>query len=303
MQTHDVMSLPAELKFVEGGGKPGYFEGLASVNGNIDSHGDMLMPGAFTESLAERKATGRRLPKMYFNHSAFIGGSRTPIGRWDEMTETGQGLEVKGHLIGMDHPDIKQVFDLMMDGEADGLSIAFLPRPGGAISAKKGEGPRRYLKSVDLFAVDVVCDPSNPLARVHSLKSALAGAVDMPAALEALSQAMSKVRSAIASGVNTKQADLLASLDAVQEAQIAAHLALTGDPLPAGLAEPQSLREHETCIRAMLKVSNSDARFIAENGYKAWLSRDEKHGPGVTETKAIRSSLAEALDGFSLPSF
>lgn len=302
MPNHDVITLSAELK-AAGADRPGYFSGLASVNGNVDSHGDMLMPGAFGVSLAERKAAGKRLPKMYFNHSAFVGGSRTPIGKWDKMTETEAGLEVEGHLIAIDHPDVRQVYELMQDGEADGLSIAFLPRAGGVETGKRGAEAKRILKAVDLYAVDVVCDPSNPLARITSLKSLADTSADVPAALKALTEAICKVRECIAGGVHTKEATLFAALDAVQDAQIATHMALTGEPLPAGLAAPPSLREHEASIRVMLKVSNSDARYIADHGYKAWLSRDETHETGATETKAIRESLADALNGFSLPSF
>ena len=75
---------PLELKFVEG--QPaGVFSGYGAVFGNQDSHGDVIKPGAFAESLAEKKAAGRQIP-MHLMHQVY-GGDGVPVGVWNNIAE------------------------------------------------------------------------------------------------------------------------------------------------------------------------------------------------------------------------
>ncbi len=43
----------------------GQFEAFVSVFGNVDSYGDVVMPGAFTDTLAEWKASGNPIPVIW----------------------------------------------------------------------------------------------------------------------------------------------------------------------------------------------------------------------------------------------
>lgn len=49
------------------GGDAGTFEAIVSVFGNVDHYGDMVMPGAFIDSLAEWKASGDPIP-LWWSH-------------------------------------------------------------------------------------------------------------------------------------------------------------------------------------------------------------------------------------------
>ena len=77
----------------------GQFEALVSVVGNKDSYGDVVMPGAFDDSLAEWKASGNPIPIIWShryddpdNHIGYVLEA-------SEKTIDGKtGLWVKGQL-------------------------------------------------------------------------------------------------------------------------------------------------------------------------------------------------------------
>jgi HK97 family phage prohead protease len=165
----DRLSYPVELKFADGA-RTGAFDGYASVFGGIDTHGDMVMPGAFTRTLAERKAQGRAPGVFYLQHARELGiGDQRPAGVWDSIAEDARGLQVAGHLVGLDTETGKYNHALIKEGAMGGLSIEFKAKkadyPNGA-----GQ-PRRVLRDVDLFGVSLVADPSDAAARVASIKS------------------------------------------------------------------------------------------------------------------------------------
>nr|WP_314095185.1 HK97 family phage prohead protease [uncultured Shinella sp.] len=79
MEHLQVKFAPSEIDSVTG-----EFKGYGAVFGNIDSHGDVIMPGAFAETLAEWASKGR-LPAMKLMHGSAINiftGDDIPIGKW-----------------------------------------------------------------------------------------------------------------------------------------------------------------------------------------------------------------------------
>ena len=68
----------------------GVFAGYASLFGARDGQGDIVMPGAFTDSLRRRGTSGVR---MLFQHNP-----AEPVGSWLEIRETQRGLYVLGRL-------------------------------------------------------------------------------------------------------------------------------------------------------------------------------------------------------------
>ncbi len=161
------LDVPFELKAVhtirqEDGSEAGLFEGLASTFGNQDLVGDVIEPGAFARSLA---APGRI--KMLWQHEA-----RAPIGVWDEIAETGQGLSVKGRLV-LEVQQARETLALLKAGAVDALSIGFSVPKGGAVF-DRDKGLRR-IRNVELWEVSVVTFPANPKARVDRIKSLLGG--------------------------------------------------------------------------------------------------------------------------------
>lgn len=165
----EVCAVPFEYKAVAGtDGESGHVEGYGAVFGNMDSHGDVILPGAFAKSISERKAQGRVLP-MHIMHGVF-GGDGVPAGVWNEMAEDSKGLHVKGKISGTNTDAGRLLYERVKDGALGGLSIGYSVPPGGSAKLTDPNGPRRQIKQANLFEVSLVDDPSNALARVTELK-------------------------------------------------------------------------------------------------------------------------------------
>ncbi len=140
--------------------REGRFEGYASVFGQADLSGDIVMVGAFARSLRQRGAGGVR---MLYQHDP-----AQPIGRWEAIGEDHRGLYVRGRLSLMTAKG-REVHALMRDGALDGLSIGF--RTVRA-RVEKQAGLRRILEA-DLWEISVVTFPMLPAARIAEVKGGL----------------------------------------------------------------------------------------------------------------------------------
>ncbi len=137
----------------------GMVEGYASLFGEIDQARDMMMAGAFRDTLRLRGV--RRIP-MLFQHDP-----AEPIGIWLELVEDSRGLYARGRLI----PDVqrsREVLALVKAGAIDGLSIGFR-------TVKGRVEPRtriRRIDAVDLWEISIVTFPLLAGARVRAVKDA-----------------------------------------------------------------------------------------------------------------------------------
>lgn len=159
---------PAELKLADTGA--GIITGYGSVFHNQDSHGDVVLPGAFMQSLAARKAVGRGLPPMRMMHGPALGGDPRPVGTWMSMAEDTKGLRVEGRLAGMDTETGKYNAALIRDGALKGLSIGYSLAPNGVAYGRGPGQPRRTLKAINLHELSIVDDPSNEGALIEGIK-------------------------------------------------------------------------------------------------------------------------------------
>lgn len=157
-----MISSVRELKFADDSNAMS-FSGYGAVFGNVDADGDVIEPGAFAKSLAAHKAAGSK-PLMLLEHGF---GASLPIGVWDEMSEDGTGLVVKGRLL--DTTAGRDTYTAMKANAISGLSIGY--RATEFEKRTKPEDPRRRLKAVDLIEVSVVGLPANAQARVGQVKS------------------------------------------------------------------------------------------------------------------------------------
>ncbi len=135
----------------------GTIEGYASLFGEIDQARDMVMPGAFRQTLKTRGV--RRIP-MLFQHDP-----AEPVGIWLELREDHRGLYARGRLI----PDVmrgKELLALLRAGALDGLSIGF-KTVKGRIDPKTRI---RKLDAVELWEISIVTFPLLNGARVHAVK-------------------------------------------------------------------------------------------------------------------------------------
>src|SRR5690606_34555192 len=97
----------------------GEFEGYGSTfGGEPDAYGDVIAPGAYTESLADHKSKGT-MPKLFWQHN-----SREPIGKWLDAKEDDHGLLMAGKL-NMRVQRGREAYALLKEGDIDGLSIGY----------------------------------------------------------------------------------------------------------------------------------------------------------------------------------
>ncbi|MGH9503827.1 MAG: HK97 family phage prohead protease [Terriglobales bacterium] len=140
-----------EIKSLDAEGK---FTGLASVYGNVDLGGDVVQPGAFQKTIADR---GGEVPLL------FAHDMRQPIGL-AKLQDTARGLAVDGQLV-LDVPKAKEAYSLLKARVLRGLSIGY--------DAVKSDivGGVRHLKELKLFEVSIVVVPMNEMATVTAVKS------------------------------------------------------------------------------------------------------------------------------------
>jgi HK97 family phage prohead protease len=134
----------------------GRFEGYASLFSREDLGRDVIVPGAFRETLARRGARGIRL--LYQHDPA------EPIGTWDRIHEDARGLFVRGRIMS-EVTRGREVLALMHEGAIDGLSIGF--------HATKAHRDRRTgirrIETIDLWEISVVTFPMQPEARIRTM--------------------------------------------------------------------------------------------------------------------------------------
>lgn len=157
-----------EVKAVDDAGT---FAGYGSVFGNVDSSQEIVAPGAFAESLAAWRESGRMPPVLWQHRSG------EPIGLYIEMREDAHGLYVKGQLLVDDVARAKEARALMRAKAVNGLSIGFVTR---ADSFDRVTGIRTLTK-VDLWEVSIVTFPANPAAQISTVKSVVDALDDLAA--------------------------------------------------------------------------------------------------------------------------
>ena len=130
----------------------GTVEGYASLFGELDQARDMMMRGAFAETLSARGI--RRVP-MLFQHDP-----SEPVGIWLELREDHRGLFARDRLI----PEVargRELLSLLRAGAIDGLSIGFRTSKARII---------RRIYAVDLWEISIVTFPMLTGARVRAVK-------------------------------------------------------------------------------------------------------------------------------------
>ena len=143
----------------------GVFVGYASLFNRRDAAGDIVMPGAFRESLKQRGPQGIR---MLFQHNP-----AEPVGSWIDIEENEKGLHVRGRLNAQVQRG-RELAALLIEHGLDGLSIGFK-----TVSASRDRltGARRLLR-IDLWEISLVTFPMLEGARVTGIKAHALAAAD-----------------------------------------------------------------------------------------------------------------------------
>lgn len=165
-----------EIKFDaspdDAGQKTRTFSGYGAAFNNVDAYGDVIVPGAFADFLADAKAGKQPWPSMLSQHGGWgmTADDMTPVGVWQDLSEDGAGLRVTGQLA--DTPRGNELDTLMRmtpRPAIDGLSIGYIPKKYEPRS--KPEDPRRRITQIDLIEISPVTFPANRNARVTAIKS------------------------------------------------------------------------------------------------------------------------------------
>lgn len=160
MMNKNTHAVPISIKEVS---EEGIFEGYASIFGNVDLGGDVVVQGAFAESLKNNKQANRIIP-MLWQHDRF-----EPIGAWLEIREDKKGLFVRGELMKVTER-ARGAYELLKKKALGGLSIGFQVAAGGAADDEQSHGVRKLFK-LNLREISLVTMPMNEEAVVTAVKS------------------------------------------------------------------------------------------------------------------------------------
>ena len=156
-----VKTLETETKAGEVTGEnKGEFEAYAAVFGNKDLHGDVIVKGAFAETIKQWNASGKALP-VYWSHR--VDDPEYCIGSALALEEDEHGLKISGRL-DLDNPKGAQAYRLMKDGRVNNLSFMF------DVVDWEEKDEFTELKELKLYEVSVCVYGANPETEVLSVK-------------------------------------------------------------------------------------------------------------------------------------
>lgn len=150
-----------ELKADDLGTISGYF---STYDKTPDSYGDIIEPGAFTETLKKREESGHPFP-LCFNHdfSAIIGAV-------DSVKDTEKGPYIEAHFL--DTQLAQDVRKMLMSGAIYQFSFAYDVTGWRKPTAEEEKtGIFNVLTSVEVFEISVVTVPANQNAVVTEVKA------------------------------------------------------------------------------------------------------------------------------------
>jgi len=134
----------------------GMFTGYAAVTGNVDLGNDIILKGAFQDSLAK---TDPSKVRVLWQHDW-----NNPIGKTFSMQEDDKGLRVDGELL-LDIERARDTRTLIKNNAIDGLSIGF------TIDDFSYDNNTRVIKKLTVHEYSFVTFAMNPQAIVNDIKS------------------------------------------------------------------------------------------------------------------------------------
>ena len=139
----------------------GYF---STYDEEPDSYGDIVAPGAFTETIKAREATGHPFP-LCFNHNM-----DAVIGTVDSIEDTEKGPLITASFLNTEKA--QEVREMVKSGAIYQFSFAYdVNGWAEPTEEQKAKGIANVLTKVDLYEVSVVVVPANQNAVVTDIKS------------------------------------------------------------------------------------------------------------------------------------
>lgn len=158
--THKCSPMMFSMKQMD---EDGTFAGYASVFNTIDSQADMILSGAFSETLKDREGDIKLLWQHHLDE---------PIGIFNSIKEDEHGLFVEGKLL-LDVVRASEAHTLIKQGGIRGLSIGYTVKEASLDESRN----IRLIHSVDLWEVSVVTFPANEEAEILYVKDYLPATV------------------------------------------------------------------------------------------------------------------------------
>lgn len=227
MKTKD---FPVRVKLMDdettedGGEVAGVFEALVSVFGNKDSYGEIVMPGAFSKTLAAWEERGDPIP-VYWSHR--MDDPDFNIGHVLEAKETDDGLYVKAQL-DLTNPKAKTTHNLLRTRRVTQFSFAFSIAPGGSKESESGDATE--LTELNLYEVGPTPIGANPDTELISAKAGRVLSAKNIDKINAARDAMKAAESALTELLQLNSDDGK-SVEPQRKAKI-------DEPMPAKIDEP-----------------------------------------------------------------
>ena len=140
----------------------GVISGYASVFGNVDSYGDIVVKGAFLKSIKKNRESGKVI-SIFYGHN--MEDPRANIGRVIELREDNYGLFFKAQLDLSGDTYGRLVYEQLKDGRLDSLSFGFSVIDGANTEAGY------ELRELELYEISVVPIPANQEALITEVKA------------------------------------------------------------------------------------------------------------------------------------
>lgn len=150
-----------EMKAADNGTIEGYF---STYDKTPDSYGDIIEPGAFTETIKAREESGHPFP-LCFNHdfSAVIGAV-------DSVKDTEKGPFISAHFL--DTQLAQDVRKMLQSGAIYQFSFAYdIKGRRNPTEEEEKEGVVNVLTDLEVFEISVVTVPANQNAVATEVKS------------------------------------------------------------------------------------------------------------------------------------
>jgi len=160
---------PVQIKAAgtDDGLQEGQFRALVAVFNNVDSVGDMILPGAFTKTLEDWSASGNAIPVLWSHR---MDDPEFIIGQVLDAKETDAGLEVLGQLDVPDGgPKAKAAYQALKGRRTSQFSFAYDVIEGGPVE-KDGQ-EYNELRELKLYEVSPTQVGANQATELLGIKT------------------------------------------------------------------------------------------------------------------------------------
>lgn len=131
-----------------------------------DSYGDVIEKGAFAESIAQIRETGKVIPLLYNHDNDELNHF---IGTVTSLEEDDHGLKFEATFDAT--PEAQRARELAMSGRLVKFSFAYTVLDEGAVTLEDGREANE-LRKLDIHEVSLVLYPANPDTSIVSIKAA-----------------------------------------------------------------------------------------------------------------------------------